>query len=179
VASFTVYVSDDPGTWGAPVGTGTFPADQMESRFPFSATGRYVRFVAQSEINGNPWTTVAELEILKRPCRTGCAVPGPVNDLLLSRDVSGTLLTWTPGGGTGVQYDVARSTAATDFAIPACVESRDVDGTAVDSDVPASDVSFYNLVRGVDGCSGDVGPAGAGSDGSSRNVGLCPVSPPP
>ena len=30
-------------------------------------TGRFVRFVAQAEVNGNPWTSAAEINILGVP----------------------------------------------------------------------------------------------------------------
>ena len=45
--------------------TGTFNADTSEERVMFTrATARYVRFVALSEINGNPWASVAELRMV-------------------------------------------------------------------------------------------------------------------
>src|SRR5206468_4079873 len=46
------------------VATGTLAADTTEKTVPFTAkTGRYVRLVAVSEINGGPWTSVAELNV--------------------------------------------------------------------------------------------------------------------
>jgi uncharacterized repeat protein (TIGR03806 family) len=174
VADMTVYVSDDPGNWGSPVGSGSFPDDQLESRFTFEASGRYVRFVADSEINANPWTSVAELNVLKRPCQIGCTSPAQVVDLTLSQESGDTVLGWTSGGGVGVEFDVLRSGDPADFHAPQCIETRDADGEATDSDDPSLNETFYYLVRGVDGCSGETVPAGTDSSRDPRQPGLCP-----
>ena len=64
IAGYQFYVSDDGSTWGTAVAAGTFAADTTEKTVRFTAkTGRYVRLVALSEINGNPWTSIAELNI--------------------------------------------------------------------------------------------------------------------
>lgn len=69
IADYEFYVSSDGINWGSPVATGTvnglFPNTTVEQEVTFgSETGRYVRLVALSEVNGNPWTTVAELNVL-------------------------------------------------------------------------------------------------------------------
>ena len=65
VAGWQFYVSADKTNWGSAVASGVFNADRTEARVMFSrTTGRYVRFVALSEINGNPWTSVAELRVV-------------------------------------------------------------------------------------------------------------------
>ena len=64
IAGYQVYVSADGTDWGAAVSAGTWPNTTTEQNAHFTAkTGRYVRLVATSEVNGNPWTTVAELNI--------------------------------------------------------------------------------------------------------------------
>src|SRR5215510_9730725 len=64
IASYQFYVSDSGSTWGPAVATGTLAADTTEKIVRFTAkTGRYVRLVALSEINGNPWTSAAELNV--------------------------------------------------------------------------------------------------------------------
>jgi hypothetical protein len=64
VADYEIYLSRDGASWGDPVAAGTFPAGSQEKWVPFAeTTARYVRFVALSEINGNPWTTAAELSV--------------------------------------------------------------------------------------------------------------------
>ncbi|MFI6059719.1 discoidin domain-containing protein [Streptomyces sp. NPDC051286] len=65
VAQYEFCVSADGTTWGSPVATGTFAADQTLKTINFPAkNGRYVRFRALSEINGNPWTSCAELNVI-------------------------------------------------------------------------------------------------------------------
>ncbi|HYN97975.1 MAG TPA: discoidin domain-containing protein [Pilimelia sp.] len=64
VARYEVYVSNDPTTWGGPVATGTFANAAAQQTVTFAAkTGRYVRLQTRSEVNGGPWSTVAELEV--------------------------------------------------------------------------------------------------------------------
>jgi hypothetical protein len=47
------------------VASGTFAADLNEKEVTFlGKAGRFARFVALSEINGKPWTSMAEINIL-------------------------------------------------------------------------------------------------------------------
>ena len=65
VADYSIYVSEDGITWGEAVATGTFAGDTTEKEVTFAGkSGSYVRFVAMSEVNGNPWTSAAEINIL-------------------------------------------------------------------------------------------------------------------
>ena len=64
ISQYEFYVSSDGVDWGSPVATGTFAADITEKEVLFSTTtGQYIRLRALSEINGNPWTAIAELNI--------------------------------------------------------------------------------------------------------------------
>ncbi|HET8601590.1 MAG TPA: beta-N-acetylglucosaminidase domain-containing protein [Segeticoccus sp.] len=64
VARYAVYLSDDGQTWGQPVATGSFANDTSEKWVPFAGShARYVKFVALQEVNGNPWTSAAELSV--------------------------------------------------------------------------------------------------------------------
>ena len=67
VANWQFYASTDKTNWGTAVATGVFGSDgdTSEERVMFTrTTARYVRFVALSEINGNPWASVAELRMV-------------------------------------------------------------------------------------------------------------------
>jgi hypothetical protein len=65
VADYAFYVSKDGFSWGEPVAKGTFPNNVKEKEVMFSSkVGRYVRFVALSEVNGQPWTSMAEISIV-------------------------------------------------------------------------------------------------------------------
>ena len=77
IARFEFYVSADGQQWGAPVATGTLNNAASEQQIAFAAAnGRYVRLRALSEVSGNFFTTLAELNVL------GDAVPTIVPQLL-------------------------------------------------------------------------------------------------
>jgi len=65
IANYEFYVSADGTNWGSAVITGTFPktATEKEALFP-GKPGRFIRLRPLSEVNGNPWTSVAELNVL-------------------------------------------------------------------------------------------------------------------
>ncbi len=82
VGRFEFYVGDDPRRLGQPVATGTIGRVLTEEtiRLPKPAAGRYVCFRALSEVNGKPYTSVAELNILSPGVRfrtEGTAGPKP------------------------------------------------------------------------------------------------------
>ena len=75
VAGYRFYVSSDGVNWGAPVVSGVFANTAAEKELTFTAkTGRYVRLEALSEVNGNPWTSMAELNVLGVPSGGGGVV---------------------------------------------------------------------------------------------------------
>ncbi|MCP3981384.1 MAG: PKD domain-containing protein [bacterium] len=68
IAQYELYVSEDTQRWGAPRTTGVFPNAGAEQEVGFDPVpGRYVRLRALSEVNGNPWTVVAELNLVGGP----------------------------------------------------------------------------------------------------------------
>ncbi|MEU4694006.1 discoidin domain-containing protein [Actinoplanes sp. NPDC023714] len=68
IARYEIYVSVDGTNWGTAQATGTFAnnADEQAVAFP-TKSGRYVRLRALSEVNGQPWTSVAELNVALAP----------------------------------------------------------------------------------------------------------------
>ncbi len=65
VGDYEIYVSADGSNWGAAVASGTFNSNANEKEVTFNATsGQYIRFVALSEVGGNAWTSVAELNVI-------------------------------------------------------------------------------------------------------------------
>lgn len=65
IKDYEFYVSVDGVDWGAPIASGAFTADLEEKEVFFSPKiGQFIRLIALSEINGNPWTCVAELNVL-------------------------------------------------------------------------------------------------------------------
>lgn len=65
IARYEVHTSMDGTTWGSPVATGTWVNTKAEESACFAPTAaRYVRLRALSEVNGNPWTSAAEINVL-------------------------------------------------------------------------------------------------------------------
>ena len=68
VANYEFYVSTDGVNWGTAVSTGTLMtsgSDKTQKQVTFTGTaGRYVRLRALTEVNGGPWTNVAEFYVL-------------------------------------------------------------------------------------------------------------------
>ena len=104
IADFEFYVSDDGSNWGTPVTTGTWTATPVQQEEFFNMRrGRYVRLVAISEVNGNPWTSLAELNVLQ------CVnfVPHTINLTETSTQTSN-------GSATDDCYEITRTWDATD-----------------------------------------------------------------
>jgi hypothetical protein len=78
ISQYQFYVSTSPSNWGSAVATGTFANSSSEKEVTFAAkTGQYVRLVALSEVNGNPWTSAAEINVLGTS--SGGPTPTPTN----------------------------------------------------------------------------------------------------
>lgn len=67
IKDYEFFVGEDPEKLGEPVAQGTFPNDGAEQQVRFKEVqqGRYIALRALSEVNGQPWTSVAELGILR------------------------------------------------------------------------------------------------------------------
>ncbi len=67
VADFEIYLSDNGQDWGQPAAKGTLANTKEEQKIELqsSRTARFIRFVALSEVEGNPWASVAELDLIK------------------------------------------------------------------------------------------------------------------
>ncbi len=66
IKDYEFYVSNDTNDWGDAVKSGSFARDitYKEAKIVVPETGRYVKVVALSEINGEPFTSAAEIDIL-------------------------------------------------------------------------------------------------------------------
>ena len=112
VDRYEFYVSTDGQNWQGPVASGRFPRGTAEQVITFSPEpGRYVRFVALSEINGRPWTAVGELTVLRSDGVTTASSNVPVAQIeSISPDpaVAGQTVTFSGAGqdsdGTVVGY---------------------------------------------------------------------------
>ncbi|NHF61237.1 DUF1929 domain-containing protein, partial [Flavobacteriaceae bacterium TP-CH-4] len=95
IASYEIYVSENDTDWGSAVSSGTWGANSSLKTVSFTPKqGRYVRLRALSEVNGNPWTSAAEVEIVVSDSSLNCTdlltinVTAPPQGSLLQ--VSGT-----------------------------------------------------------------------------------------
>ncbi|MDE6638066.1 MAG: DUF4981 domain-containing protein [Muribaculaceae bacterium] len=77
VKDFEVYLGNNPEIWGAPAATGTFKDVAGEQIVELSApvNARYFRLIALSEVNGNAWSSAAELGI--KALKKGESEPEP------------------------------------------------------------------------------------------------------
>jgi hypothetical protein len=65
IGQYEFYLSGNGVTWGTAVATGVFAADTTEKEVIFpQQSARYIRLRALTEINGNPWTSAAEVNVL-------------------------------------------------------------------------------------------------------------------
>jgi len=66
IKDYECFVSDSDKDYGNPVLKDTLAKGTAENvvKFPAAVKGRYVKLVGLSEVNGRPWTSIAELGIL-------------------------------------------------------------------------------------------------------------------
>ena len=65
IAQYEFYVSLDGVNWGTPVAVGTLANVATEQEVAFAPkTGQYIRLRALSEVEGRPYTSLAELNVL-------------------------------------------------------------------------------------------------------------------
>ena len=71
IKTYAIHVSPDGQDWGQPAAQGEFgnirnnPV-QQSVRFANPHTGRFIKFVATSEVNGQPWASAAEIGVVTR-----------------------------------------------------------------------------------------------------------------
>lgn len=67
VAECRIYVGLDSTQWGEPAAVAQLRnTDELQAVFlGLKPTGRYLKFVAEREVRGRPWATIAELEIVR------------------------------------------------------------------------------------------------------------------
>ncbi len=66
VGKYKFYVSTNGEDWGEPIAQGQFRNDSARKRVEFEepVRARYWKLIAESEVNGNPWTSVADLDVI-------------------------------------------------------------------------------------------------------------------
>ncbi len=66
IKQYELYISDNSLMWGDPVAIGEFEntAAPQTVELPEPVNGKYFRLVALSEVNGNPWASAAEFDVV-------------------------------------------------------------------------------------------------------------------
>lgn len=68
IAAHDIYLSNDNKTWGNSVATGTWANDaSLKTTFFAPTNARFLRLVINSDAQGAPWASAAEIKILQAP----------------------------------------------------------------------------------------------------------------
>ncbi len=82
IKEYELYVSDDKTNWGTAVATGSWENSAAPKNIRFTPVpGRYFRLRALSEVNGNAWTSAAEINVV------GCRVVSSVDEVDWASDL--------------------------------------------------------------------------------------------
>ena len=122
IGQYEFYVSADGTNWGGAVAVGIFSADAAEKEVGFPVkNGRYVRLRALSEVNGLPYSAVAELSVLQRQCLSSPSVQlaQPRSGYIQRSSTLQLVADACPSAaGQGVKFVVDGVTLTTDFSAP-------------------------------------------------------------
>ena len=113
IRRYAIYVSTDGATWGAAVTSGTFQdtaAGQEVSFAPVLAT--HVRLVALDSYDGDPWTSVAELNLLGNTTSSGATGDGTSGGSTSDSGTTTTVTSTAPVTGTATTGSLALSWSA-------------------------------------------------------------------
>ncbi len=85
IGQHKIYLSNDGVNFGDPVAIGTYKNDAFTKTTSFASTNaRYLKLTIQTEVNGNPWSSAAEINILSAggpaPDPAGVGSWGPTID---------------------------------------------------------------------------------------------------
>jgi len=70
IKDYELFVSNDGQHFGAPVANGTFARDKAMKVVTFAAKScRYIKLNALSEVNDQPWTSAAEIDVIAGPTK--------------------------------------------------------------------------------------------------------------
>ena len=167
VKQYEFYVSTDGINWPAtPNASGTFSYGNLSAGCPgagvppamqiafAAATGQYIRFRALSEINGNPWTSVAELGVIGTPASTQdisvAQVTVSPTAVIGGSTAQGTVTLTGPTPVGGLQVALSSSdpsaTVPTTVTVPSLATSASftINTTAVSNPISSTISASYN-----------------------------------
>ena len=120
IDEYEFYVSSNGTDWGDAVVSGNFVNDKTLKKVVFDViSGRYVRLRSLSEVNDNPWATMAELNVLAVQPDTDINNDGKVN----IEDFAARAVSWDdentrslPGWCEGADFNMSRTVDMFDLA---------------------------------------------------------------
>jgi uncharacterized repeat protein (TIGR03806 family) len=155
VAAYEVYLSLDGANWGAPVATGTWANNRNWKEAVFSPQkARYVRLRALSEVNGNPWTSAAEIEVVASACLSDREVIGESGLISVDHNWQTVSLLQTyqdpvvVAGGAGYSDPTAVSVRVRNV-LPGSFEIRLEEWDCSDGTHPAEQVPYVVMEAGI------------------------------
>ncbi len=125
ISNFEFYVSSDGINWGNAKASGIWNYRKKEKEVNFDlVTGQYIRLVANAEINGNPWASIAEINVLQ------CT-----NYVPHSITFNETSTQTNDGSETDHCYAITRTWEATDHCTKTSIYTQNI--TVEDNVLPA------------------------------------------
>ena len=120
IARYEFYVSANGVNWGTPVATGTLANTALEQQILFTPKdGQYIRLRALSEVDGRPYTSVAELNVLHNPVEDAPTIAAHPQNQAVRNGTSATF-TVTATGNEPLSYqwkqnsvDISGATSST------------------------------------------------------------------
>jgi len=83
IAQYELYTSINGSDWGTPIAVGTFENNTLEKEITFSPTTcQFIKLRALNEINDNPWTSIAEIDVLGETTQT----PTPPSNFIIIKN---------------------------------------------------------------------------------------------
>jgi F5/8 type C domain/PKD domain len=154
IKDYEFYVSIDGINWGTPVATGTFAPTASQQEVVFApTTGQYIRLRALTEVNGLPYTAVAELNVLNTGDRPpDSSINSPAADVTIA---PGDILNFS-GSGTDPENDVPFAYHWT-FGDPAIPDSN----VAAPGPVQFNNLGVFAITFTVTDSKGNVDPVPA------------------
>ena len=124
ISNFEFYVSPDGVNWGKIQASGFWKNNGLEQEVLFNlVSGQYIRLVANSEVNGNPWASIAELNVLQ------CTNYVPFNVIFTESSTQ-----TADGSATDDCYSITRTWQATDHCSRSTLFTQNI--TVEDSELP-------------------------------------------
>ena len=125
ISNYEFYISNDGSNWDEAVASGFWKDDKNEKKVVINLkSGRYIRLIANAEVSGNPWASIAELNVFR------C-----INYVPFSVTFTETSTQTSNGSSTDDCYLITRSWEATDHCTTSSIYTQNI--TVEDNEAPS------------------------------------------